>query len=78
MKTTTISVSTVFVCDIDGETTATVMGNALPDGWKRAVVPVTPAQRALGFRSTEKHIAPPSLESSDPDILAQIKALLLP
>lgn len=78
MKATTSVVTTVYTCDIDGTTTVTVDGSTIPDDWKRAVVPVTPAQRAMGFRSQEKHIGPPSLASSDPVVLAAIKALLLP
>lgn len=78
MKTVTTTISTIYVCDIDGTTTATVSGTGLPSGWKRAVVPVTPAERVLGLRPSEKHIGPPSLASSDPAVLAQIKALLLP
>lgn len=78
MKQVVTDVQTTYTCDIDGTTTDTVTGTALPSGWKRAIVPVTPAQRALGLRSQEKHIGPPSLASSDPAVLAQIKALLLP
>lgn len=79
MKVITHSFSTIYTCDVDGVTQDTVTDStALPSGWKRAVVPVTPQQRAMGLRSQEKHIAPPSLGSSDPVVLAQIKDLLLP